>query len=318
MQINDTSAQKYDCVGIGLSTYDFTLKVPEYPAVNTKHTASRYAGNGGGPVPTAVAALASLGCRTAMVTTMGNDVLGRTILEEFRKYDIDTSGVRLDPEGETLHSHILVDGRTGRRTVVQNTGDIPEILPDQVPEHLMRQTRYIAVDSRPSTNIIGLVRQATQWGAEVMLDAGSVHEHTEDLLQFVDYPVVSADFAKEYFGHSNYESACRQLVKGSGKFAGVTLGTEGSVLAENNRVVYIPPFKVWAADTTGAGDIYHGGFLYGVLQGWPLKAIGQFASAAAAIGVQYFGSRAKLPTVPEVKGFLQEQGVTAHPVCTHQ
>lgn len=316
--MNDTSAQKFDCVGIGLSTYDFTLEVPEYPAVNTKHTASRDAGNGGGPVPTAVAALTSLGCRTAIVTTMGDDVLGRAILEEYRNYGIDTSGVRLDPEGETLRSHILVEGPTGRRTVVQNTGQIPEILPDQVPEQLIRNTRCIAVDSRPSLNIIELVRQAKQWGAEVMLDAGSVQEHTEDLLPLVEYPVVSAGFAKEYFGHSNYESACRALIKAHGKIAGVTMGTDGSVLADDSSTVYIPAFEVRAADTTGAGDIYHGGFLYGVLQGWPLKAIGQFASAAAAIGVQYFGSRAKLPTVPEVKGFLQEQGVTAHPVCTHQ
>ncbi len=318
MTVHDTTSIPFDCVGIGLSTYDFTLELPEYPAVNTKHTATRYAGSGGGPVPTAVATLASLGCRTALVTSMGDDVPGNTILREFRNYSIDTSGVRLDPQIETLHSHILVEGHTGKRTVVQNTGDIPEILPEQVPEGLTQNTRYIAVDSRPSPTIIALVRQAKQYGAEVMLDAGSIHEHTEDLLPLVEYPVVSADFAREYFGHSNYESACRQLVKAHGTIAGVTMGTDGSVLADGSRTVYIPAFEVQAADTTGAGDVYHGGFLFGVLQAWPLKAIGQFAAATAAISVQYFGSRSRLPVVPEVREFLKEQGVSSHPVLARQ
>jgi len=314
-----TSNQKlYDCVGIGLATYDFTLEVLNYPAVNTKHTVTRSAEHGGGPVPTAVVTMAALGSTTALITTLGDDYIGRSILEEIRSFGVDVSGIRLDPEIKTLHSHILVGRSTGRRTVVQNTGQLPEIRPSQVPEELLGNTRSVTLDSRPSPEILSLVRQARDHQARVMLDAGSVHRYTEELLPLVDYPVVSADFAKEYFGHSDYEGACQAFIEAGAELSGVTMGAEGSVLCREKKTVHVPAFQLDVVDTTGAGDMYHGALLFGILQGWSLRALGQFASAVAAMGIQRFGSRTLVPDVQEVAMFLREHGIWEHPVIASQ
>jgi len=310
--------KRYDCVGIGLATYDFTLEVRQYPEVNTKHTATRWAERGGGPVPTAIRTLAALGGRTALVTTMGDDFMGRTILEDIRSFGVEPSGIRLDAAADTLHSHILVEQGTGRRTVVQHTGQLPEIRPSQVPETLLRDTRTVTLDSRPTPEIIELVRQARDQGARIMLDAGSVHQSTEALLPLVDYPVVSAAFAEEYFGQTDYEQACRSLIAGGATLAGVTLGAEGSVLGREGKTVHVPAFQVDAADTTGAGDMYHGALLFGLLQGWALRPLGQFASAVAAMGIREFGSGTGLPGLHDVTMFLREHGIWEHPAIRNQ
>jgi len=307
-------SSQFDCVGIGLSTYDFTLEVSEYPIANTKNTAVRHHGNGGGPVPTAIVTLASLGCKTALASTMGDDLFCGNIMEELHGYNIDTSAIRIDPDIETLQSHILVESGTGNRTVIMHTNQMPEITREQVPEELLRNTRFIALDSRPSPTIIKLVQLAKKYGTEIMLDAGSVQEHTDNLLPLIDYPVVSRDFVTAYFGHSNYESACRELVKRGARIAGVTMGKDGSVLADGKQTIYIPAFKVDTFDSTGAGDVYHGGFLFGIMQKWPLKAIGQFASAVAAITIEVFGSRTNIPTLRDVAMFLESQDVSNHPL----
>lgn len=310
--------KRFDCVGVGLATYDFTLEVRRYPKVNTKHTAIRAAEHGGGPVPTAIRALAALGGTTALVTTMGKDVIGQTILEDIRSCGVETAGVRLDPNIGTLHSHILVEHGTGRRTVVQNSEQLPEILPSQVPETLLRNTRMVTLDSRPTPNIIELVRQARDLGAQIMLDAGSVQQHTEVLLPLVDFPVVSATFAETYFGHTDYDRACRSLLEAGASVAGVTFGVEGSVLGREGKTIHVPAFQVEPADTTGAGDMYHGALLFGLLQGWELRPLGQFASAVAAMGICAFGSGTGLPTLSDVTMFLREHGIWEHPAIRNQ
>lgn len=313
------SGQKlYDCTGIGLATYDFTLEVATYPAVNTKHTALHSAGGGGGPVPTAAVTMARLGSSVALVTTLGEDYLGRRILAEIKSYGIDISGIRLDAQAETLHSHILVEAGTGKRTVVQNTGDLPEIQSGQVPEPLIRYTRSVTLDSRPSPAIISLAERAKKRGARIMLDAGSVHEHTEQLLPLVDYLIVSASFVEDYFGHADYGRACKVLIDRGAVISGVTLGADGSILCNGKQLICMPAFPVKAVDTTGAGDMYHGALLYGILKGWPLEALGQFAGAVAAIGIQQFGSGTRIPTLHEVTLFLQEHEMWQHPVILKQ
>lgn len=312
------NTKKLDCVGIGLSPYDFALQVPKHPQSNSKNVALQYQNQGGGPVPNALAVLAQLECRTALVTTMGDDIYAERVLNELKSYNIDVRGFRRDGEVESLQSHIIVEAESGRRTVVLNTNKIPEIRTGQVPEKMLGNTKFVHLDSRPSPAIIELVRQAKDHGALVMLDAGSVQEYTDELLPLVDYPILSNRFVKDYYGHSNVERACREICEFGATIAGITMGAEGSYLSNDSEMIYIPAFEVDAVDTTGAGDLYHGGLLFGILHDWSLKAAGQFASAVAAIGCQHFGARSYLPDIETIKDFLLEHGITKHPVLLEQ
>jgi len=310
--------KQFDCVGIGLSSYDFSLQVAEHPALDSKQAALRYKNNGGGPVPGAIAILARLGCRTALITTMGNDVFGRSALKELKGYNVNVQGFRLDRKTNSLQSHILVDEESGKRTIVMNTEDIPEIQFEQIPDGMLESTSLITLDSRPTPEIIQAVKIARENGARVMLDAGSIHDLTEELLPLVDYPILSRGFVKEYFGHTNYERACQELIEMGAKLSGVTIGEDGSYLADQEQILYFPAYNVDVVDTTGAGDLYHGALMYGILHQWTLKAKGQFANAVAAYGCMYFGARTDLPDLIAAKEFMQVREVQNHPLFLEQ
>jgi len=316
--MNQQNTKKFDCVGVGLSVYDFSLQVENHPQPNSKNVALQYHNQGGGPVPNALMMLARLGCNTALITTMGDDIYANRVYTELDSYGINLQGFRRDDAIESLQSHIIVDASTGTRTVVLNTNTIPSVIPEQVPDNLIEQARLVHVDSRPSPEIITLVRRAKKTGAQIMMDAGSVQEYTDELLPLVDYPILSNRFVKDYFGHSNVERACRELRESGARIAGITMGAEGSYLESESEMVYFPAYPVEAKDTTGAGDLYHGGMLFGILRDWPLKALGQFASAVAALGCQYFGARSHFPDLETIKEFLLEHGVAKHPVLLEQ
>jgi len=305
--------KRFDCVGIGICPYDFALEVEGYPGPNTKNTAKRYRHGGGGPVPGALAALATLGCTTAMIGTVGDDVFGKAIVEDLGEHGVNVQGIRLSGDVQTLHAHILVDNQDGGRTVILNQNKVPPIRGSQLSENILGITRLITLDSRPSPAIIDAVKSAKTAGAKVMLDAGSVQPHVTELLPLVDYPIVTGKFVKNYFGHSNFEQACNAFLKEGAELAGVTMGAQGSYLATEDRTVYLPAFSIEAVDTTGAGDVYHGGVLYGILQSWSVKHIGQFASAVAALNSLTFGARDGLADLGTIREFFLSQGIDDHP-----
>jgi len=307
------SDKKFDCIGIGLSPYDFTMLVESHPAPDSKHVALQKYQGGGGPVPNAIIALAKFGCTAALFTTMGDDFFGRSVFREFEQFNVDVAGFRLDPENESLHAHITVDQTDGRRSIILSTDDLPEITMEQVPEYYLEQTKLITLDSRSSPEIIQMVKRAKSHGAQIMLDAGSVQPYLEELLPLIDFPIVSYPFVQQYFGHSNAISASKSLVESGAQIAGVTMGNRGSVLANNSEALEFPAFPVNPVDTTGAGDLYHAGVLYGLLNDWSLKATGQFASAVSAIGCLSLGARSHIPDLREVMKFLQ-QNIKQHPL----
>jgi sugar/nucleoside kinase (ribokinase family) len=247
---------------------------------------------------------------------MGNDYFGRSVFQEFENFNVDVSGFKLDSESESLHAHITVDQSDGRRAIILSTNDLPEISLEQVPENYLQQTRLITLDSRISPEIIQMVTVAKSAGAKIMLDAGSVQPHLEDLLPLLDYPIVSYPFVQQYFGHTNAMLAAKLLVESGATIAGVTMGRRGSVLANESQAIEIPAFRIEEVDTTGAGDFYHAGVLFGILQEWDLKSTGQFASAVSALGCLSLGARNHIPDLQEVSRFLEQNDIDNHPLFT--
>jgi len=245
---------------------------------------------------------------------MGDDFHGKSILKELQTAGADTSGVFLNPEIESLHAHIIVDSTDGSRTVILNSNALPEINVRQIPEDLLTGTKLVTLDSRPSPGIIEAVRRARESGARIMLDAGSVQPYLAELLPLADYPVTSLSFIEQYYGQSDPARGAQALVDSGAAMAGVTLGANGSVLVNRNETIEIPAFQVDVTDSTGAGDLYHGGILFGILHGWPLRPMGEFASAVAAIGCQHLGARSHVPELSEIAKFMRSHNISNHPL----
>src|SRR5262249_10594494 len=128
-------------------------------------------------------------------------------------------------------------------------------------------------------------------------------DSTEQLLRHVDYLIAAEEFVKKVMGEAASEATLRAL---SGRYGcpvvGITLGNRGSIFFESGRTLRTPAVKVQVADTTGAGDVFHGAFIYGLLQRWPLERIARFSNAAAALKCANVGARAGIPELKNALG----------------
>ena len=137
---------------------------------------------------------------------------------------------------------------------------------------------------------------------------GSLRGDFQKLLPLIDYLVVSKRFAFGYTELNDPVKACRKLLKEGFKAVVITLGEKGAVVGEKDSVFQVPGYKVNVVDTTGAGDVFHGAFIYGLCEKWPLKKIVQFSNACAALKCTKLGGRAGIPTLSQAKNFIK-----AHP-----
>ena len=150
---------------------------------------------------------------------------------------------------------------------------------------------------------IAAARRAREVGVEVVYDAGSRRDGMEELIGLTDVLIASEGFAAQVGGGEPVESleALRSLGPAT---VVITVGAEGSVGMEQGRIHSLPAVPVEVVDTTGAGDVYHGAFIYGMLQGWDLQLRMSFANAAAGLKCRSLGGRAGIPSLDEIQRAL--------------
>ncbi len=295
----------FDCVGIGICAVDHLCLLDEYPKLDAKIEAKAYSFQGGGPVPNALVTLARLGAKTAYIGVVGDDDNGKFALEEFEQEWVDISGVVVDKNCNTNQAFIWIDRKTGQKTVVLNNNHTAELMPNELSSRHITSTRYLHLDGRETEATLAAIELAKEAGVEIVLDAGSPREQMDDILHYVDYPIVSEYFCREYLRTKNYEKALEKLLKYGASLAVVTCGKRGAYAANSAEIIYQPAFSVDVVDTTGAGDVFHGAFIFGLLQNWTLDETLKFASACAAYKCTHLGGRNGIPNLEQVKKFLQ-------------
>lgn len=288
---------------IGHASYDVVLPLPDYPEENQKYALSQKVESGGGPAANAAVLLSKWGVRTAFMGQVGDDVYGRGVVLEIEASGVDVSLLHISPDLPTPHSTILVNMASGSRTIL-NVRQTPRPMPFSRQRLISMNPRILLLDGHEAD--VSLQALALFPGALSILDAGSVKPGTLKLAERVDYLISSESFALSYCDLSSLTdsaSAAVCLKKLSQLTRGkviVTLGEQGLLYWFQGRVHQQPAFPVKAVDTTGAGDIFHGAFAYGLLQGYSLEQNLRFASAASAISVQTLGSRPSIPDLHQV------------------
>ena len=293
-----------DCVGIGICAVDYLSLLSHYPRLDEKMDAKQFSLQGGGPVPNALVTLSRLGAKTAYIGVVGDDDNGKFILEDFEHEWVDISGVVVDKNCKTNQAFIWIDSKTGKKSIVLNNNDTDDLLPVEISAKHVTSTRYLHIDGRETEATLTAIELAKEAGVEIVLDAGSPRNKIDQILSLVDYPVVSADFCHDYFNTNNYEKGLEYLLHKGASIAVVTCGAKGCYGADNGGVIYQPAFDVDIVDTTGAGDIFHGAFIFGLLQNWSLEKILEFSSAASALKCTHLGGRAGIPDLQKVTNFL--------------
>jgi len=294
----------FDCVGFGICALDYLCVVPHYPRLDEKTEAVDFSLQGGGPVATALVALARLGARTAFMGRIGDDASGKILLNEFNAENINTLGTIVDKTMPTNQAFIWIDRSTGKKSIVLNARHYQPVLPNELKLGFIRSARYLLLDGRDTAASFELINWIHRRGGQVVLDAGSPRDRTDELLSRVDYPVVSESFCQSYLGLTDYEAAVTQLLDFGASAAVVTCGSQGCYGGDATGIYYQPAYAVEVVDTTGAGDVFHGAFIFGLLNNWHLKEVLKFASAAAALKCTGIGGRSAIADFEGVNNFL--------------
>jgi sugar/nucleoside kinase (ribokinase family) len=298
---------EFDAVGFGLNAVDHLIVCPEYPAFDTKVRFLEYERSAGGQTASAMVALQRLGLKTAYAGRFGSDQDG-----QFGRREVEKEGVNLE-FAETIEgadnqvAFIIIDSRSGERTIIWDRDDRLSYRADEVPIALATRGRVLHLDAHDPSACVVMARAARDVGAIVTADIDNVYEGVEELLPLIDVLITSAEFPHRLLGIKDHRAGILELKnRFNCPIAGVTLGNEGALILCEGQFISSTAFEVpdGCRDTTGAGDAFHAGFIYGMLHGEELEECLQLANAVAALKCRRLGARAALPTKIELVEFL--------------
>jgi sulfofructose kinase len=300
-------------LGLGGVTVDQIGVVPHLPRSDEAMRLLEFRRQQGGMVATALVAAARLGCPAEFLGAVGDDPNGRYVLESFREEGIECSNVPEVPGGVTAFSWILVEQGSGKRAILHEPGvQRSDRLDSPLPE--LPEKGLLHLDGFWMHSALDLARRARERGLIVTLDVGhNQHDpRIEELLRLVDYAVPSLAFARRFTGVEEVPTMAERLLRLGPRAVILTLGELGSyTLTATGESYRLPAFQVEVADTTGAGDAFHGGLLFALRRGYPLRRAVQVASAVAALSCARLGGQSGLPRLEELKRFLSGNG---HPL----
>ena len=286
--------------GLGPCSLDYIAKVPAYPPPDVKCEFYELVIQGGGPVATALVALARWGLSCGYVGVIGDDPFGTMIRTSLEEEQIDISGLLVRKGFESQFAFIAAEPVVGRRTIFwrRSTGSPPSS--QEINFSRVREARILHTDGFFHEASRAACQEARKAGAWVVVDAGSPREGILDLARLSDYFIASEPFAAALVGENNPVEACRRVASLGPRVVGVTLGSKGYVAWVEGRVLQRPAYPVETVDTTGCGDVFHAGFIYGLVQGWETEKSLDFAAWSAAMVSRKMGGRSGIPTLREI------------------
>lgn len=295
-----------EVVGLGQACVDYLGRVSSYPCEDGKVELLDLRSQCGGPASTALVTLSRLGVKTSFLGSISDDPIGVEILKGLRGDRVDFSFLKITPGHTSQFAFIAISRESGNRTIFWHRGRVPPLKKEDVDLSPFVGARVLHLDGLMIEASIEAARQAKARGLKVVLDAGTMRDGSLELVSQIDVLIASARFAVPLVGEdSPAETALEALSRFGPKEIVITLGSKGSVGWNRGEIIGQSAFPVEVVDTTGAGDVYHGAYLYGLLQGWDMRKCMRFASATSALKCRVIGARAGIPTLEEVTRFLE-------------
>jgi sulfofructose kinase len=299
-----TKLSKVDVVGVGLNAMDTLIPLCRFPERGSKVTFRSANVLPGGQVASAMAACQSWGLQTRYVGKMGDDSAAALHRAEFARLGVEAH--LLTAAGcASQQAFILVDD-TGERTVLWGKRDeLLTLQPEELQREWVIEARALHVDGHDTAAAALAARWARAFGVAVIADLDDLYPGVEELLTNIDYLISSRDIPGRLMGEQDLRKSLPALRSRFGcVLTAATLGDEGVLAWDGNQFHYARAYRVEVADTTGAGDIFHAGFLYGLLQGWPLQRQLDFACAAAALNCTGVGARGGIQPVENIERLM--------------
>ncbi len=296
-----------DCLFIGSTTKDTLLMVESPPASDQRIAATAVTHACGGVASVAASAFQKLGGSAGLITAVGEpsdvtDFIAENLAARNLPY---TSLIRV-PGAESPFSAIQVE-TNGKRCITHFGGCIRQLTLDMLDKKVLADTKMIhlgGLEENFCCELTAYCRQHTS--ALISVDGGNLsREATDRMLPNVDVFIPDDKTVAKTLGISP-EEACRYYAEKGVKFSCVTMGDKGSVAYADGSFHYAAPVHVSVVDTTGAGDNFHGAFLYCLMNNWDLDRTLRFCNTFSALTCQGLGGLAAEPTLEETLRKMEE------------
>ncbi len=295
-----------DVAGIGINATDTVIELPRFPEFNSKLEFTSEAIFPGGQVASALIACRRWGLSTRYVGSLGDDPAAELQARELQRSKIESHLIRI-PRCASQLSYILVDSRSGERTILWKRDPRLTLRPKHLRREWVTRSKILLVDGHDTAATALAARWARSARVPVVADVDNFYPGVEALLENTDYLFATGAFVARFLGvDSTFRQSLPELAQRFGcKAVGVTLGRLGALSWDGASFHYSRGYCVDAVDTTGAGDIFHAGIVYGVLKCWPLNETLEFSCAAAALNCTARGARGGIKALPEIQRFMR-------------
>lgn len=297
----------YDAVGFGTNAVDYLIRVPVYPEFNSKIELNQYTVAPGGEIASSMAGLARLGMRCAYAGRFGDDDAGEIGRRSLADEGIDLSFAETIGGARTQVAFIIVDEQTGERTVIWKRDERLHYSSDEAPIEIATRCRVLHITPHDVPAAIHMATAARSAGAIVSADIDNIFDGLEELLTLVDICITSADLPERLVGIGDQRASLAEISTRFGcGVTGLTLGESGSIIYSQGEFNESPAFPVpgGCRDTTGAGDAFRTGFIFGLLNEYSIEKSSECGNAVASLKCRGIGARKTLPTQNELTEML--------------
>lgn len=305
--------KRFDIIGLENGIVDLALQMDEMPKSGSASKLKNYLWQPGGNVNNAIAAAARQGAVCGYLGTVGNDSPGEFYRRDLEMHGVDTSHLFLR-KGTTTLALCLAEEKHQERSFLVYSGNSgsppPDLTPEDIDEEYISAARYLHIGHNSGDLMQDAVAAARRNGVIVSVDGASLTDYLAWTLDNCDIMIMSKAFYTGLFGQDDsYVSNMKKLIEEKGmETCIVTLGPDGCAGANSSGEEFrIPAFSGYdIIDTTGAGDVFHGGFLFAHSLGWPLEKCARYASAVSFIKCTSLGGRVGIPDRKAVEQFLAD------------
>ena len=308
-------------VGLGLATLDVLIRLEEMPTWEHHTSISGFRFDGGGLVGTAMVAAARLGARVGYVGTAGTDDAADLKLKSMIEAGVDLSRLVRRPGPEERIVVVLVHARTGERVFAgMRTLDGQPLRPAELDRAYLTAADTLHIDGFYHQAALQAARWMKEAGKTVVMDGsktrGPVSQEHRQLIPYVDVLITGEGYARGLTGIDDIWPAGRAVLGMGPRVFVETVGDRGCYTIARDEQFHTPAFQVDVVDTTGAGDVFHGAYIVGLIHGWDLRQCALFSTAVAAIKCTRLGGRAGIPTLDQTLAFLKERGIALEGRCS--
>jgi sugar/nucleoside kinase (ribokinase family) len=295
------SSKAVDVVGVGINATDTIIRLPRYPTLDSKVEIISSQMMAGGQVASAMVACSRWGLRARYVGKIGEDAAAQLQTDEMENEGVDARWITA-PGCESQSAYILVDESSGERTVLWRRDSSIALSPSDLKREWIWDARILLIDGHDTEASATAAGWAKQQGLEVVGDFDNRYPGVEAVLELTDFPVTSKDFPERLTGEKDLLKSLTAIFRRfKCRLMAATLGRLGVIAWDGARFILCPGFRVDAVDTTGAGDIFHGAFVYGLARRKPIHEILEFACAAAALNCMAPGARGNIASLAEIE-----------------